>query len=298
MSKRIEDFNQSLSNSKLEPLYFDEFKNRDIEVFVKRDDLIHPFISGNKWRKLKHHLLKFQASKASSIVTYGGAYSNHLIAVACAGAMFGIKTHGVVRGDELNKDSNLILKLCTQYGMELSFINRQEYKTQKLTAGIDDHGAYHIAEGGAGSEGVKGCAELVDELEELYDHIVLDVGTGTTYAGILQAVTAANLDTVVDGVVVLKNGAYLVDEIATMLQSHDGINLHLDYHFGGFGKWDDAQIEFNQKFTSSTGILVDPVYTGKLFRAVLHLASKEYFKPKSRILVIHTGGMTGVLSGS
>jgi 1-aminocyclopropane-1-carboxylate deaminase len=298
MSDQIIDFDRFCDNSYVHPLEFDLFAKKDLKVFIKRDDLIHPFVSGNKWRKLKYHIHDYHESGAHTLVTYGGAYSNHVLATACAGAVFGIPTKAYVRGEELNTNSNHILKLSYQFGMNLEFIDRTRYRETKDRCGKDRNGAYHIPEGGAGEAGTKGYEELLNELNDQYDQILLDVGTGTSYAGLLRGVIKRGWDTQVHGVVVLKNGGYLIDKIAAYTGNREKINLELERHFGGFGKWDDEQFEFNKSFSSHTGILVDPVYTGKLFRAFFDMARENHFARGERILCIHTGGMTGILSSS
>jgi 1-aminocyclopropane-1-carboxylate deaminase len=296
MNELLETFDRSCRFSEVQDLQFPEFSNNEIRVSIKRDDLIHPFISGNKWRKLKYFLDDYQKTSAKSISTYGGAYSNHLLATACAGATFGIKTKGYVRGDELNAHSNHILKLADQFGMDLDFISRSDYKIMKHSHGLQGNHSYHIPEGGAGALGRKGCADIINELDLEYDYILLDVGTGTTYAGILQAIQNKNLSTEVHGVVVLKNAEYLDSEICDVVEDKDGVSLLHQYHYGGFGRWDSEQMKFNKWFSSQTGILVDPVYTGKLFRALFELINNSFFAEGSSVLCLHTGGMTGVLS--
>lgn len=292
----IEAFDQSTQNSNIERLNLPLFNEKGIEVYVKRDDKIHPFISGNKWRKLKYYVKFILENDVDEVITFGGAYSNHLLAVACAGALFGFKTRGVVRGEELNKTSNKVLQFCDQFGMSLEFVERSAYSEMKVKAGYEG-GEYFIPEGGAGALGRKGCADMLFELDQTYDRIILDVGTGTTYAGILEGVHGKQLDTKVEGIVVLKNGEYLQQEIADQLPNlQEHIHLHLDYHFGGFGKWDNEQEAFNKEFSSQTGIFVDPVYTGKLFRAIIDLTKKDHFPVGSKVLVIHTGGLMGALS--
>lgn len=295
MSNSFDDFDRNLQNSIVQSLDFEVFKKKNLSLHVKRDDLIHPFISGNKWRKLKHFLLDFEATKAQSITTFGGAYSNHLLATACAGAHFGIPTYGIVRGEELEPNSNHNLALCNQFGMRLSFISRSEYKAQKHRKG-EHNGTYYIPEGGAGPEGMIGCGELLKELSQDYDHIFLACGTGTTYGGILNQVKKSQIATEVHGIVVLKNYFQMEEDIAKMLGNSDGISLFHDYHYGGFAKWDDNQIEFNKTFSSKTGILLDPIYTGKMIRGIFSLAERDYFKPEQKILAIHTGGLTGLFS--
>jgi len=271
------------------------FDEQGINVFIKRDDLIHPIISGNKWRKLKYVLLRAQAENKNHLVTFGGAYSNHLLATAAAAAKFGFKSTGVVRGEEVNNDT---LFLCRMHGMNLLFTDRESYRDKPTLFNKyfgDDADAIFIDEGGASAEGTKGCSELVDELSIPYDHIFCACGTGTTAAGIINGIVGHQLKTLFNAVPVLKNGEFLRDEIGKFLTAPAHFNLHTDYHFGGYGKTEDRLIEFIKQFVASTGILIEPVYTGKMLFAIYDLAAKNYFKPGENILAIHSGGIWGLL---
>jgi len=271
------------------------FDAQGIKVFVKRDDLIHPIISGNKWRKLKYLLLRARAENKSRLVTFGGAYSNHLLATAAAAAKFGFKSTGIVRGEPVNNDT---LFLCRLHGMDLIFTDRDSYRDKPALFNNyfgDNDEAFFIDEGGASAEGAKGCSELINELTRPYEHIFCACGTGTTAAGIINGIHDSGLKTQFHGVAVLKNGEFLREEIDKFLVSPADFHLHTNYHFGGYGKTDERLIEFIKQFIASTGILIEPVYTGKMFYALFDLAAKNYFKPGDRILAIHTGGIWGLL---
>lgn len=281
--------------SPTEQLHFDLFEQKNIQVFIKRDDLIHPFISGNKWRKLKHALNEAVALHKNHLVSFGGAYSNHLNALACAGAMFGFKTTAFVRGDE--GVTNQMLALNKLWGMELIYTNRTDYKHKQAlfdTYFANDKNAYFIDEGGAGMLGVKGCQEIINELTDTYQHIFCAVGTATTLHGLTQEVKNKNLDTLVEGICVLK-GALQIDEKLKEAQLTDWYKIHHQFHEGGYGKWNPELMDFIQFFASKTGILLDQVYTAKMMKAVFTLAEADYFKPNSKILSIHTGGLLGLL---
>jgi 1-aminocyclopropane-1-carboxylate deaminase len=271
------------------------FDEQGLSLFIKRDDLIHPIISGNKWRKLKYILKKAQAQNKSHLVTFGGAYSNHLLATAAAAAKFGFKATGFVRGEQVENDTQF---LCRLHGMNLIFVDRENYKDKpalfKKHFG-DDTAAFFIDEGGATPEGSKGCSELVAELTQHYDHIFCACGTGTTAAGIINGLTAHNLPAEFNAVPVLKNGGFLKEEIDNFLITPSTYQLHTDYHFGGYGKTTPELISFIKSFVATTGILIEPIYTGKMLYAVYDLAAKQYFKPGSRILAIHSGGIWGLL---
>ena len=174
------------SNSILEEI--SSYSANSVKLFVKRDDLIHPFISGNKWRKLKYLIQTAQVQNKKTLVTFGGAYSNHLLATACAAALKGFKSVGFVRGEELDA-SNHTLFLCEQFGMKMIFVDRISYLNkaalfEKYFSNNED--AFFIDEGGRSDEAILGCSELIDELPQTFDHIVLAAGTGSTFCGILK----------------------------------------------------------------------------------------------------------------
>ncbi|MEP6611080.1 MAG: pyridoxal-phosphate dependent enzyme [Mucilaginibacter sp.] len=271
------------------------FDDKGIGVFIKRDDLIHPIISGNKWRKLKYLLQRAQAENKNHLVTFGGAYSNHLLATAAAAAKFGFKATGIVRGEEVTNDT---LFLCRLHGMNLLFTDRESYRDKPALFDKyfgDDPCAIFIDEGGASAEGAQGCSELVDELTETYDHIFCACGTGTTAAGIINGIQKHRLSTQFNAIPVFKNGEFIKDEIDRFLTVPADYHLHTVYHFGGYGKTDERLIEFIKQFVAETGILIEPVYTGKMLYALYNLAATDYFKPGSRVLAIHSGGIWGLL---
>ncbi len=270
----------------------------DVFVSVKRDDLIHPFVSGNKWRKLKYAFQDLQASGKKEVVTFGGAWSNHLLATACAGAVHGVRSTGFVRGDEVV--SNPVLNLCRVYGMELIYVDRTTYRDKKLLfdSYVRTHAkpedVYFIDEGGYSAEATEGCAEIIGELDEQFDHIFCACGTGATLAGLSKGLLASGLSTRLHGVPVLAGGAFIQEAAQELVPGAD-FELHLDYHFGGYAKTKPELLNFIKRFVSATGILIEPVYTGKLFYAVYDLIGSGYFNPGSRILILHSGGLTGFM---
>ncbi len=271
------------------------FDERGLNVFIKRDDLIHPIISGNKWRKLKYLLRDAQERNKTHMVTFGGAYSNHLLSTAAAAAKFGFISTGIVRGEEVKNDT---LFLCRLHGMDLIFTDRESYRDKPALFQKHfehDADAYFIDEGGASQLGAEGVCELIDELPETYDHIFCACGTGTTAAGLINGISKHHLSSRFHGVPVLKNGEFLKKEIDGFLTLPTEYELHTDYHFGGYGKVTDELIGFIKEFTFSTGILIDPVYTGKMLYAIYDLAAKNHFKPGDKILAVHTGGIWGLL---
>ena len=271
------------------------FDKHGVKVFLKRDDQIHPMISGNKWRKLKYLLKTAQNQSKNRLVTFGGAYSNHLLATAAAAAKFGFKATGIVRGEQVNNDT---LFLCELHGMQLIFTDRDSYRDKPALFAQyfgDDNDAFFIDEGGASTEAAQGCSELVDELTETYDHIFCACGTGTTAAGIINGLSRHQLKTRFNAVPVFKNGSFIRDEINSFLITPTDYDLHTDYHFGGYGKADAELIAFIKEFVAATGIVIEPVYTGKMMYALYDLISKGHFEPGSKILAIHSGGIWGLL---
>lgn len=279
--------------SPVEQIQHPLFTKKEVQVFVKRDDMIHPYISGNKWRKLKYILRDAEKLNKKHLVTFGGAFSNHLLASACAAAKFEFKSTGIVRGEPVQ---NEILLFCRLFGMNLQFTDRESYRNK---AGLfdknfkDDPDAYFINEGGSGELAARGCAELLDELPREYDHIFCAAGTGTTAAGILSGILRHSLTSKMHVIPVLKGAEFLQAEIEK-LSGSCSYEFHSGYHFGGYAKTSPELMTFIQDFCSSTGILIDPVYTGKMFFSIFDLVSKDHFKPGDTILAIHTGGLAGI----
>lgn len=265
-----------------------------IDLWVKRDDLIDPYISGNKWRKLKYLLTNAKSQNKTHLVTFGGAFSNHLVATAAAAARTKLTSTAFVRGEEVE---NEMLMLCRLFGMRLIFVDRESYRHKRKlfeTHFANDSLAYYIDEGGAGELAVNGCAEILIELTEHFDHIFCAAGTGTTAAGLLRSINQLKLNTRLHVVPALKGGEFLKNEISKYEPNIDRLTLHTDYHFGGYAKTTPQLIEFTRNFISSTGMLIDPVYTSKLFFAINDLIDQNYFKPNEKILAIHTGGLLGL----
>jgi 1-aminocyclopropane-1-carboxylate deaminase len=265
------------------------------KVLVKRDDLIDPYISGNKWRKLKYILKEVEHQNKKHIVTFGGAYSNHLVATAAACSRSRLKSTAFVRGESL---SNEMLMLCRLFGMELIFTSREEYKQKRQLYeqhfGINDD-TYFVDEGGASLEAVLGCSEIIAELPPDIDHIFCAAGTGTTAAGLLKGILDAGLKTQLHVIPVLKGGDFIATEISNYTGVSSQLTLHLDYHFGGYAKTTPELISYMKSFVAEEGILVDQVYTAKMFYALDDLLHKGFFKPDEKIVALHTGGLLGLL---
>lgn len=271
------------------------FAEKGINVSIKRDDLIHPLISGNKWRKLKYTLHKAHREGKNHLVTFGGAFSNHLLATAAAAARFGFKATGIVRGEEVKNDT---LFLCRLHGMQLIFTDRDSYRDKpalfsRYFGGDDD--TFFIDEGGASAEAVTGCSELIAELPISYDHLFCACGTGTTAAGLITGLNQHKLTTQFHAVPVFKNGDFIRGEIDRYLDFNARYELHTAYHFGGYAKTTSVLVQFIKEFVACTGILIEPVYTGKMLYALLELAKNNHFEQGSNILAIHSGGIFGLL---
>ncbi|HZW77574.1 MAG TPA: pyridoxal-phosphate dependent enzyme [Flavobacteriaceae bacterium] len=282
--------------SKVEHIDLKAFGIYDYFLSLKREDLIHPTISGNKFRKLKYNLGKARKEDYETLLTFGGAYSNHLFATAAAGKEFGFKTIGIVRGEELEKKflSNPTLNFCYQQGMQLVFISREQYKRKEETAFIRELQVrlgpfYLIPEGGTNAEAVKGCEEILNEDDKVYNYICLALGTGGTMAGIINA---AREDQEVCGFSAL-NSDYQQEKIRKFSKRHD-FKIFKEYSFGGYGKIDPELIRFMNDFKRKTNIALDPVYTGKMVYGVFDQMKNKKWPKNSKILAIHTGGLQGI----
>ncbi|MDM1049745.1 1-aminocyclopropane-1-carboxylate deaminase/D-cysteine desulfhydrase [Sphingobacterium hotanense] len=270
------------------------FTDHKVEVFIKRDDMIHPFISGNKWRKLKLHIEKIKVLSIKTLVTFGGAWSNHLLATAAAGAQFQIATHAFVRGEEIN---NPVLALCKLFGMQLHFVDRSAYKDKKalFNANFDESNALFIDEGGRSEEGAVGCESIIEELEDTFTDIFVAAGTGTTAAGILKALNTKGLNSTLHCIPVLKGGDFIKQDIQDWGIDIDNLTLHTEYHFGGYAKTNPELLQFIRDFVAHTGIMIEPTYTGKMMYALFDHIKTGKIQAESKILAIHTGGLTGFL---
>jgi 1-aminocyclopropane-1-carboxylate deaminase len=270
------------------------FVEKQIEVWIKRDDLLHPFVSGNKYRKLKYLVADAIAKHKKHLVSFGGAYSNHLVATASAGAIMGLKTTAIVRGEEAFNNS--MLSISRLYGMEIQQVSRELYRDKNKAFNTffeENDTVYRIEEGGYSVLGAKGCTDLINELQQPYNHIFCAVGTGTTVAGLING---TDTNTFINGVVVLKGAEYLKEEIDTLLSEPKDYQLHHDFHFGGYGKFDSEIMVFIREFTQQTGVLLDPIYTAKMMMGIIRLTKADYFKPNTKVLAVHTGGLWGLTS--
>lgn len=294
----------STEKSILEKLSFPILEEKNIELFVKRDDLIDAEVSGNKWRKLKYNIEQALANKNNSIVTFGGAFSNHLVATAAACKLVGIRCIGIVRGEELNSNSNETLKRCTEYGMELKFVSRSEYALRNDSLYLKDihleyENSFVIPEGGANFYGMIGCQDIIKEIDQDFDHVFIAQGTTTTSCGVLMALSEKTKLHVVpvlkgfDSLSEMKNllNYSLFDEELTE-EILKRVEVHGDAHFGGYGKYTNELLQFIQEFYKEFRIPLDPIYTGKVMFELFECIKNNNIKDTS-ILFIHTGGVQG-----
>ncbi len=271
-----------------------------IELWLKRDDLLHPIISGNKWRKLKYALRHALALGCDTLISMGGAYSNHLHALAFAGSQFNLNTQAFVRG-ELVSPLNPTLQDLHDWGMQLEFVSRSEYRQLRLYQDWNalpklQAGHYWLPEGGAGTYAQQGVAELLDEITLKFDSLCVACGTGATLAGLL---TKKPSSAKVIGFAALKNAGFLNSDVARMSANAEGNDWEINhaYHFGGFAEVNDELLMFMHRFETLTSIALDPLYTGKMLFGVYDLIAQGYFKKGQRIIAIHTGGLQGRRSG-
>lgn len=275
-------------------------KEKKISAAVLRLDKIHPVISGNKWFKLKYHLENFDPGRHKGIVTFGGAYSNHVIATAYAGAVKGIKTIGIIRGERPRIMSHT-LQNAIDFGMQPEFVSRDEYRRknddgfiQRLSEKYQDY--HFIPEGGGGNYGEKGCMEILSLTEKNnYTHIACAIGTATMFLGLTNS---SGLHQQIIGIPVLKTGD-IPDQFRGRIRhpaKHLYCKVYYEYHFGGYARHTPALIRFMNEFYSTTGIPSDFVYTAKLFYGICDLIRKDAFPPGSNLLLIHSGGLQGNLS--
>tara|TARA_R110002126_G_scaffold48140_2_gene134338 strand:- start:120 stop:1025 length:906 start_codon:yes stop_codon:yes gene_type:complete len=269
---------------------------KQVSLVVKREDLIHPFISGNKYRKLKYNILDAKQKGLDTILTFGGAYSNHIAATAYAGNLFGIKTIGVIRGEELSQNwmLNPTLSQAHRHGMDFKFISREAYRRKTETSFLElldkELGPYYlIPEGGTNLLAVRGCEEILTPEDKDFNVLCSSVGTGGTLAGIINS--SLHYQRII-GFPSLK-GDFLKKDIRNFT-AKENWEINTDYHFGGYAKVSEALIGFINYFKDKTNIPTDPIYTGKLLYGILDLVKNDYFKPGTKILAIHSGGLQGI----
>lgn len=292
----MQDFFESITSQSIPNEFITEFPE-GIQLWIKREDLLHPEVSGNKFRKLKYNLLEARKQACKTILTFGGAHSNHISALAAAGKMFGFETIGIIRGEEL-KDSeekwSLTLKYAASCGMKFEFVSREDYRkkdSDEFIAKLKSKfkGFYLVPEGGTNEFAIKGCEEILSEKDKEFNYICSSVGTGGTLAGLINS---SGKGQKVLGFSSLKSD-HLKNEVAELV-SGENWEIILNYHFGGYAKVDAELINFMNDFSKNHKIILDPVYTGKLVFGIFDLIKQGYFPDNSKILAIHTGGLQGI----
>lgn len=280
---------------------------KGVQLFIKRDDLLHPkediHFCGNKWRKLKYNLLQAKEEGHTKLLTFGGAYSNHIAAVASAGQLFGFETIGIIRGEE-HPVLNPTLRHAKAMSMELQYWNRSDYRQKKSPEALaqlkKSFGEFYLLpEGGTNLLALKGVEELITELQtqlpiDEQTFIAVSCGTGGTMAGLIRGLQGKGQ---VIGFPALK-GDFMQDEVRHWLGTEAKVltkwSMQNTYHFGGYAKHKPELLSFLDSFQAEYGISLDPIYTGKLCFGVLDLLKKRFFPPGSKVVVVHTGGLQGM----
>ena len=267
-----------------------------VELYVKREDKIHPHISGNKFRKLKYNLIEAERLGFKTLLTFGGAYSNHIAAVATVGKTFGFKTIGIIRGEELEAkiNDNPTLNFAQSCGMQLKFVSRSDYREKASETFVEalkkEFGTFYlIPEGGTNTLAIKGCEEILTNTDKDFDYVCCAVGTGGTISGLIKS---SNPNQKILGFPALK-GEFLTKDISKFVNQKNW-KLITDYHFGGYAKINSQLIAFINQFKREHHVPLDPVYTGKMMYGVLDMIYKNKFSKGSKILTIHTGGLQGI----
>lgn len=284
------------TNTPVQTLHHPLFDKHHLQVFIKREDLNHPYVSGNKWWKLKFNLEEAKKTGHHTLLTFGGAHSNHIYASAAAAKEVGLKAIGIIRGEELTIQDNATLRFANEQGMHLHFVSREDYRKKAepayLQSLIKQFGqAYSIPEGGTNELAVRGVEAFALQLKKEvdFDYLCCAVGTGGTLAGLIKALPDKKLI----GFSSLK-GSFLEAEVKKLVQTEKtNWSINNDYHFGGYARYDTALMDFILKAEKDFNIPLEQVYTGKMFFGVLDLIEKKYFPAGSKIMLLHTGGLQG-----
>jgi 1-aminocyclopropane-1-carboxylate deaminase len=270
-------------------------ENPNLEIRMLRLDMIHPVLNGNKGYKLKYNIRAFQESDKQCIVSFGGAYSNHLAALAGAGKLYGIPTIGIIRGEE-QLPLNLTLSLAASNGMELHYVSRTIYRDKnRLNAWAETKfgkQAFFLPEGGSNELAVKGCMEILDNVSYMPDFICCPCGTGATIAGIASSQKGKGKTI---GFSALKDISFFEDTLESFAGKQVAQETAIigDYHFGGYAKVNQNLTRFTDDFLSKQKVQLDYIYTAKMMYGIYDLVRKGYFKPGTKILAVHTGGVQG-----
>ena len=290
----------ALPPSPLQPLVCAEIDAAGIQIFLKRDDSLHPLVSGNKWRKLKYNLVEMQRQNHHTLLTFGGAYSNHIYATAAAGKLFGFKTIGLIRGEECYP-LNATLSFAQACGMKLHYLDRATYKNKEEETFLKEvkskYGAcYVLPEGGSNAFAIEGCKELVEEIKIPFDTICSPCGTGATFAGLIAGLKPHQKAL---GFSALKAEGYFESKIPDYWNGGTFPNhlyeINYGYHFGGYAKMNRELVTFMDWFAQTFNIPLEPIYTGKMMYGLFDLLKKQYFPRGTSIVALHTGGLQGLV---
>jgi 1-aminocyclopropane-1-carboxylate deaminase len=267
---------------------------KNIQVDVLRLDHLHPVVSGNKWFKLRYYLADAIESGKKRITTFGGAYSNHIVATAFACKEAGIKSRGIIRGEKAPQISDS-LEEAIEYGMEMVYVSREDYKgKENIVQQFSTEDDYWINEGGYGIKGMLGTKDILQSAEtSSYSYISCACGTGTTLAGLVEAALPHQKCI---GISALKGHVNLRNDVMELLpDEHQDRSFEImhDYHFGGYAKHPAELIDFMNELWKSEKLATDIAYTSKLVFAVKDLIAKQYFSTNDKLLVIHSGGLQG-----
>lgn len=291
----IRNFFDNYKNTPLQKIEEKFLKEKQISLYVKRDDLLHHFINGNKWFKLKYNLIKAVDNNINQLLTFGGAYSNHISSFSYSCKLFGFDGIVVIRGEKYHK-LNPTLEFVANNGVNIHYISRKQYRSKYDDNLINElknqYGDFFlIPEGGSNQLAVEGCSEIASNIELDFDYIVAACGTAGTLTGIAKSLKE-NQKAI--GVAVLKGADFLIDEVRRLSQ-YLKLNFEIlfNYHFGGYAKFNDELINFIKEFYIKHQIILEPIYTGKLVFAVYDLISKNYFPKGSKLVLYHSGGLQG-----
>ena len=257
-------------------------------------------MSGNKWHKLKYNLQRAVNEGKNTLLTFGGAYSNHIYAVAAAGKLFNFRTIGIIRGEK-HLPLNPTISFAIENGMKIYYLDRTSYRKKSSSEIINQlqekfGDFYLLPEGGTNELAVKGCSEIINKIDIDFDYICCPCGTGGTLAGLISGLNGNKFAL---GFAVLKGASFLKENVNSLVKnfsnnSFPNWDVNLDYHFGGYAKTDSMLLDFVNRFTSNTKIPIEPIYTGKMLFGIYDLADRGFFKEGSKIIAVHTGGLQGL----
>jgi len=273
--------------------------SNNVNLFMKRTDLVHPVISGNKWYKMKYNIVEMKNLGFDTLLTFGGAFSNHIHAAAHAGKIFSFKTIGLIRGEE-HLPLNTTLQTAVDDGMELHYVDRTTFRkreTEEFLNSIRERfgNVFLLPVGGTNKIALKGCAEIIDQIDIDYNYICSASGSGGTFAGLVAGLKGSKHAIAFPA---LKGGEFLEEVISDLVSEYTGKTfsnwrLNTDYHFGGFAKLSKELIDFTHEFEQLNGFELDYIYTNKMMFGIADLIKKGFFKPGETIIAIHSGGLQG-----